>query len=125
MNIFMYTAAFITGILAAMGLGGGMILILYMTIISDMPQITAQGINLLFFIPIAALALIIHTKNHLVKWKKIIPAIICGVVSAISGAFIAKAMGNSFLTKIFAAFVLITGIKELFQKTKKDTSDSL
>lgn len=119
MNIFMYAAALVTGILAAMGLGGGMILILYMTIISEMPQITAQGINLLFFIPIAALALIIHTKNQLVRWKEILPAVLCGVISAIGGAFIAKAVGNSLLTKIFAIFVIITGIKELFQKVNK------
>ena len=77
MNILFYISAFLTGILASMGLGGGMILILYMTLIAGMEQLTAQGVNLLFFIPIAAAALIIHTKNKLVKWKKIVPAIIC------------------------------------------------
>lgn len=70
MNILFYISAFLTGILASMGLGGGMILILYMTLIAGMEQLTAQGVNLLFFIPIAAAALIIHTKNKLVKWKK-------------------------------------------------------
>lgn len=118
MNILMYTAAFITGILASMGLGGGMILILYMTIIEGITQITSQGINLLFFIPIALLAIIIHSKNKLIKWKKIIPAVICGVISATGGTFLAKAIGNNFLTKIFAVFVLVTGFKELFWKKK-------
>lgn len=119
MNILFYISAFLTGILASMGLGGGMILILYMTLIAGMEQLTAQGVNLLFFIPIAAAALIIHTKNKLVKWKKIVPAIICGVLSAIAGTYIAQSIGNDYLTKIFAVFVLITGIKELFSKTEK------
>lgn len=74
-----------------MGLGGGMILILYMTLIAGMEQLTAQGVNLLFFIPIATAALIIHTKNKLVKWKKIVPAIICGVLSALPEPTLPKA----------------------------------
>ena len=119
MNILFYISAILTGILASMGLGGGMILILYMTLIAGMEQLTAQGVNLLFFIPIAAAALIIHTKNKLVKWKKIVPAIICGVLSAVAGTYIAKSIGNDYLTKIFAVFVLITGVKELFSKTEK------
>ena len=119
MSILFYVSAFLTGILASMGLGGGMILILYMTLIAGMEQLTAQGINLLFFIPIAAAALIIHTRNKLVKWKKIVPAIICGVLSAVAGTYIARAIGNDYLTKIFAVFVLITGIKELFTKVKE------
>ncbi len=118
MNFLMYTAAFVTGILASLGLGGGMILILYMTLIAGMSQITSQGINLLFFIPIALLALIMHTKSGFVKWKKIIPAIICGIISAAAGSFLAEAMGNNFLTKLFAAFVFITGIRELFSKAR-------
>lgn len=124
MSILFYISAFFTGILASMGLGGGMILILYMTLIAGMEQLTAQGVNLLFFIPIAATALIIHTKNKLVKWKKIIPAIICGVLSAVAGTYIAKSIGNDYLTKIFAIFVLITGVKELFSKTEKSEKKS-
>lgn len=118
MNIWIFAAAFFTGIFASLGLGGGMILILYMTIFAGFSQLDAQGINLIFFIPIAALSLIIHTKNKLVKWKKIFPAIICGTVTAIAGCMLAKHFGNEYLTKIFAVFVLLTGIKELFAKTE-------
>ncbi len=114
----MYTAALITGILASMGLGGGMVLILYMTLIAGVPQMTAQGINLIFFIPIALIAVIMHTKNKLIEWKKIIPAMICGAAGAAGGTFLANAMGNDYLTKAFAIFVFVTGIKELFYKKK-------
>lgn len=118
MNIFTFSAAFFTGIFASLGLGGGMILILYMTIFAGFSQLDAQGINLIFFIPIAALSIIMHTKNKLVKWKKVFPAIICGTVTAILGCLLAKYLGNEYLTKIFAVFVFITGIKELFAKVK-------
>ena len=118
MNIWLFTAAFFTGIFASLGLGGGMILILYMTIFAGFSQIDAQGINLLFFIPIAALSLIMHTKNKLVKWKKVFPAIVCGIVTAVIGCLLAKYIGNEYLTKIFAIFVFITGVRELFTKAK-------
>ena len=45
------------------GSGGGMILIIYLTAFANISQLTAQGINLLFFIPIAILSVIIHTKT--------------------------------------------------------------
>ena len=53
--ILSYIAAFLTGILAAMGVGGGMILIVYLTFFVGVPQLSAQGINLIYFIPIAIL----------------------------------------------------------------------
>lgn len=116
MNVLLFTAAFFTGIFASLGLGGGMILILYMTIFAGFTQLDAQGINLIFFIPTALLAVIMHTRNKLVRWKKIIPAIICGCITAAAGCILAKHLGNEYLTKIFAVFVFITGIKELFKK---------
>lgn len=124
MNIQLFAAAFLTGIFASLGLGGGMILILYMTIFANFSQLDAQGINLIFFIPIAALSLIIHTKNKLVKWRKIFPAILCGIVTAIAGCILAKNFGNEYLAKIFAVFVFLTGVKELFQKNRNFYTNS-
>ena len=94
-----------------------MILILFLTLIQNENQLTAQGINLLFFIPIAATSIIIHTKNKLIRWKKIVPAVMCGTISAIIGSFIATKIDSNALSKVFAIFVFIVGIKELFAKT--------
>ena len=43
--------SFATGVFASLGLGGGMVLIIYLTVFVGMPQIQAQGINLIFFVP--------------------------------------------------------------------------
>lgn len=43
----------LTGITASMGLGGGFILVIYLTVFKKMAQLEAQGVNLLFFLPIA------------------------------------------------------------------------
>lgn len=120
--IWSYIAAFFTGIFAAMGVGGGMILIIYLTFFAGFPQLAAQGINLLYFIPIAVLSVIIHTKNKLIEWKKILPSLICGTVTAVFGALAADYLGSEVLGKIFGGFIIIIGIKELFFGFKKEKS---
>ncbi len=124
MNFLSFAAAFFTGIFAALGVGGGMILIIYLTVFAGFDQLSAQGINLIYFIPIAALSVIIHTKNKLIDWKKIIPAIITGIFFAVFGTFAAKFIGSAGLRKIFAVFIFIIGLKELFFRASDNSSDT-
>ena len=56
-------AGFGSAVLASMGMGGGSILILYLTLIAGVPQREAQGVNLLFFLPIGAAALWLHWRQ--------------------------------------------------------------
>ncbi len=109
--------SFLTGILASLGLGGGMILIIYLTIFAGIPQIQAQGVNLFFFIPIALLALFFHNKNHLIDWKTVLRIIIPGIVSVILFSIFANHIDNTILQKLFGGFVIIGGIKEIFSKS--------
>ena len=60
MNILALLAGLLSGIIGAMGLGGGAVLIIYLSLFTETEQLTAQGINLLFFIPTALLAVIIY-----------------------------------------------------------------
>jgi uncharacterized membrane protein YfcA len=120
MNLISYAAALITGVLASLGVGGGMVLIIFLTVIAGVDQLTAQGINLIYFIPIALLSVIIHTKNKMIEWRKIIPAILTGLVGAVIGAFVARAINREVLHTVFAIFVLLIGIKELFYKEPKE-----
>ncbi|MCI5904212.1 MAG: sulfite exporter TauE/SafE family protein [Oscillospiraceae bacterium] len=114
--IQLYAAAFLTGIFAAMGVGGGMILIIYLTFFAGFTQLEAQGINLVYFIPVALLSVIIHTKNKLISWKKILPSLVAGTAAAAAGAWAAAFIGSDMLKKIFGGFILIIGIKELLFK---------
>ena len=112
--------SFLTGIFASLGLGGGMVLIIYLTICAEFSQISAQGINLVFFIPIAILSLIMHSKSGLIEWKKIIPAIASGIISVIIFSIAANRLDPSLLGKIFAVFLIAAGINELFRKAKNN-----
>ena len=120
MSIFVIAVvSFLTGFVASLGLGGGMVLIIYLTIFSGMAQLEAQGINLIFFIPIALISIILHTKSKLIIWKKIFPSIITGAILALLFSFIASMLGSEILSKIFSIFIIIIGIKELIKKSDK------
>lgn len=111
--------AFLTGIFASMGLGGGMVLIVYLTVFAGFSQLSAQGINLVFFIPIAIISLVLHTKNKLVEWKKAVPAVLWGTAAVIISAWLANRIEQSLLSKAFGIFLILMGLKELFFKSEK------
>ena len=116
--------SFLTGVMASLGLGGGMVLILYLTLIAGTGQLEAQGINLFFFLPIAAVSLFFHTKNKLVEWKKVIPTIITGCVFSLLFSFVATACDVSLLSRMFGGFITVIGITILFQsKSEKGRKD--
>lgn len=117
--IWAFIAAFVTGILASLGVGGGMVLIIYLTVFGGFDQLSAQGINLIYFLPIALLSVTIHSKNKLIEWKKILPSLITGVLFAMAGAALARYIGSPLLRKIFAGFILFIGIRELFGSSGK------
>lgn len=119
--IWSFTAALLTGIFASLGVGGGMILIIYLTVFGGFDQLAAQGINLIYFIPIALLSVVIHTKNKLIEWKRIIPSVIIGVIFAALGTYAAEHIGSPVLKKIFAVFILLIGVKELLYKPNRDS----
>lgn len=122
-------AGFISALLGALGMGGGGVLLIYLTALAQVSQTKAQGINLLFFIPVAITALILHCKNKLVNYKMAIIGVLTGVAGVFAGFAVARQLGDQILSKVFAVFLLILGAKELFggidfsflkRKTDKD-----
>lgn len=104
---------FLTGVLASMGLGGGFILVVWLTLFMNVEQRAAQGVNLLFFLPIALISLAIHLKNGLVNKALVRKLALGGVAGAVIGTFAAQHMGNDFLRILFALFLLGFGLREL------------
>lgn len=107
---------FLTGVLASMGLGGGFILVVWLTLVQNVPQRTAQGINVLFFLPIAFIALIMHLKNRLVNKALVKRLIFGGIAGAVLGTFGAQILPNDLLRRLYALFLLAFGVRELFAK---------
>lgn len=109
-------ASFFGAVLSALGMGGGGILLIYLTAYLGMDQLAAQGINLVFFLPVGAVALCIHAKNKLVRWRVVWPCVILGLVGVYFGSKLAMLLGSDLLSKLFGGFLLIIGVRELFAK---------
>lgn len=114
-------AGLVCGVLSGLGIGGGTLLMVWMTAVMQIGQKTAQGINLLYFLPTAACALFFHIKNRLIHWRIVIPAAIAGCASAAGAAILATAMDTGLLRKLFGGFLILVALTELFgQRDRKD-----
>lgn len=116
--IWLAVASFFAGLLGSMGMGGGGILVIFLALTTQLPQATIQGINLLFFIPIAIFSVIIYQKRKLIKWKVVIPFAIIGVCASVLGAYLSNSIDDVWLKRGFGVLLLIMGIRELFSKDK-------
>lgn len=110
-------AGTLTGVLSGYGVGGGTLLMIYLTAVTGMEQAAAQGINLVYFLPCSAAALVSHIKNRLVDQSVAVPAIAAGVVTTPLAALLATSMDTSLLKKCFGGFLLLVGVYELFRKS--------
>ena len=99
-----------TGVLSGFGVGGGTLLLVYLTAFAGVEQRQAQGINLLYFLPAALLALPAHWKNGYIEKPALIPAVGAG----------ATALEVGVLRKCFGAFLIVIGLTELFGKKPAD-----
>ena len=109
-------AGAVCGVLSGFGIGGGSLLMVWMTALLGMEQKAAQGVNLLYFLPTAAAAILFHAKNRLIAWRAVLPAALAGCVTAALGAFIAVGMEMSLLQKLFGGFLLLVGLEEVILK---------
>ena len=92
------------GFIGGMGMGGGTLLIPILTLLAGFEQLEAQGINLIAFIPMSIVALILHFKNKLVRYKETYLLAIIGAIVSIISALIAVHISGMALKKIFALF---------------------
>ena len=103
-----------TGVLSGFGVGGGTLLLVYMTAFARVDQHLAQGINLLYFLPAGLMALPAHLKNGYVEKKALVPAIGAGLVCAAAAAWAATELDVYLLHKLFGGFLVLIGLSELF-----------
>jgi len=117
--MILFLIGLISGIISGMGIGGGSILIPALVIFVNPDQHIAQSVNLIFFIPTAVVALIIHIKNKRIDFSVAIPIVIFGLLGAYIGSRLAIRLPGSILKKYFGVFLLILGIYEMLRKDKK------
>ena len=112
-NIFIGT---ISGVISSLGMGGGAILILCLSLFMGKDQHVAQGANLIFFIPTAIVAIFLNQKNKLIKWKTGLVIIVFGIIGTIIGAKISVNLDTNRLKLYFGIFLLGVVFFEIYNE---------
>lgn len=119
LDLIAFPVATLLGFLAGLGVGGGSLLVLWLTMVVGMEYADARVINLLFFLPCAITATLFNRKQGRVQFKKILPAVICGCVIAAIAAIVSTRLDTGLIKKFFGGLLLFTGLRELFYRPRK------
>lgn len=106
------------GFLSGIGIGGGSLLMLWLTLVLNLPHSTARTINLLFFIPSALIASFFRHKQGTLALRKLLPAVLGGCISAAVFSILSKHINTELIQKFFGALLLLTGLRELLYRPK-------
>jgi len=109
----------VLGFLTGLGVGGGSLLLLWLTLVMDMPPEAARSINLLFFLPSSLISTLLRRRQGAVDRENAVPAAVSGCMAALVFTFIGSRLDTSLLKTLFGFLLIATGLRELFYKPKR------
>ena len=109
----------VLGLLSGLGTGGGSLLVLWLTAVMGMEPEKARLLNLLFFLPAALIATLFRRKQTALPFRKLLPGIGAGCVTAALFSLLSRHTDPRLLQKIFGGLFIITGLREIFYRPKK------
>lgn len=110
--------ASILGFLAGLGVGGGSLLLIWLTQVEQLPQAQAKILNLLFFLPAAVISTLFHRKQKSTRPEVIRPGIIAGCIAAAIVSILGKGWDVEILKQFLGILLIITGLREIFYRPR-------
>ena len=110
--------ASILGFLAGMGVGGGSLLLLWLTQVVGMAQTQARMLNLLFFLPAALVATLFRKKEDRPRVYMLLPGGIAGCIAAALCAILSKHLEMELMKKLLGGLLILTGLREIFYRPR-------
>lgn len=102
------------GVLGGMGMGGGTVLIPILTMFCGVPQHLAQSVNLLSFLPMAAVSLRVHAGNGLLDTKGVLWMAIPATVLSVLGGVLVQGVAAGALRFGFGAFLCLLSVYQFY-----------
>lgn len=106
----------VLGFLAGLGVGGGSLLILWLTLVLGWEPQRAGSVNLLFFLPAAAVSTAFRGKQGLPRGRGLILAIASGCLFAWLFSLLRFRLETILLRRLFGLLLLATGVRELMYR---------
>lgn len=115
-------SAFLIAALSGMGVGGGGLFVIYLSLFTDTPQLIAQGMNLLFFLFSAGASITVHIQKRHIYFTAVGIMAGAGILGSLLGSYTAGLVNQGLLRKIFGVMLIISGILSLKKKESPNPS---
>ena len=112
-------AAFAIAVLSGMGVGSGGLFVVFLTMLCDVPQIRAQGLNLVFFLFSSGGSMIVHLMRRTLPFSYIAILTVCGLLAAVPGSYAALVLPEALVRKLFGTMLVLSGGAGLLRSKKK------
>ena len=106
------------GFLSGLGVGGGSLLLLWMTLVLGADPAQARVMNLMFFLPSALIATAFRWRQSKPNWHHILPAAGAGLLGAVIGNLLSPILPRDLLKKAFGVLFLVSGVREICYRPK-------
>lgn len=122
--IILLIGGFLSGAIGSLGVGGGGVLIVFLTFFMNFSRSESSVINLIFFIPIAVFSVIMYLKQKTIDLKTALRLVIPGLLGSGLGVFLSGIVKTDILSKLFGVLLIAASIKTLFSPAKKEDKKS-
>lgn len=106
-------AVFFIALLSGLGIGGGGLFAVYLSLVGGLPQLAVQGFNLLFFLFSSSASVLLQLWRQSVMLRAVAVLVAAGVVGAMLGVLAAHALPEELLRRAFGAMLVTGGIISL------------
>ena len=114
----MIVISFLSAVLAGMGVGSAGFLVVYLTVFASVPQLSAQLMNLIFFVSSSLAAIAVNLFHKRLCPRIILLVALPGVIGAVGGAAFAHSVDTGFLGKAFGVLLIALGALALFVRKR-------
>ncbi|MBE5748042.1 MAG: sulfite exporter TauE/SafE family protein [Clostridiales bacterium] len=97
-----------------MGGGGGIFVVLALTLIVGMQQKYAHATAILIILPVSVVSAIVYIAGGNVNWLMTLFSTIGVVTGGIVGAFALKKINDKWLRLVFSVILLLAGVRMFF-----------
>ena len=107
-------ASFAIALLSGMGVGSAGLLVVWLTATTSVSQLTAQGLNLYFFLFSAGASLTVHMQKRKIFWSAVLLMIFVGSVGTLAGSLLCTRLSANLLRRAFGGMLVLCGIASLY-----------
>ena len=117
------TVTFLIAVLMGMGVGGGGLLVIYLTLCRNYPQVLAQGTNLIFFLCSVAASIFIHTKKRKIEIKQVLTMALFGIAGTLATSYLANMIDPKIPRIILGVLLIVSGTVTIIKSFKKNNKE--